>query len=474
MKNRLPDITTDFSDWYNDIVYRSELADSAPVRGCVVIRPYGTAMWESIKTVLDSKIKETGHQNVMLPLLIPESFFTKEAEHVEGFAPELAVVTHAGGKKLEEPLVVRPTSETMFYAMFARWIHSWRDLPLKLNQWCSVVRWEMRSRPFLRTSEFFWQEGHTAHATEAEAAHEVQLMLGEYIDLIENYLAIPVFKGRKPESEKFAGAKDTFTMEAIMPDGKALQMGTSHHITQSFGKAFDIAFQNKDGKLATPHFTSWGVSTRLIGALIMVHGDQKGLIIPPKIAPIQVVIVPIIRKNQDNQAVLDKANEIYSALQAAGIRTKLDDNDQATPGAKFYAWELKGVPMRIEFGARDLEANSVMLANRLTGEKALTAIDELPSIITAQLVTIQTAMFERSEQMRQSLVKSGDKLTQWGPELEKNNGAYRAGWCLSQECEAKLKPFKATIRCLLEDDQAKECFACEAESVGDILIAKAY
>ncbi|MBT3827421.1 proline--tRNA ligase [bacterium] len=474
MKNKLPNITTDFSSWYNDVVYRSDLADTAPVRGCIVIRPYGCQIWESIKTILDKKIKDTDHENIMLPLLIPESFLRKEAEHIEGFAPELAVVTHAGGKKLEESLVIRPTSETMMYHMFSRWIKSWRDLPLKLNQWCSVVRWEKRPRPFLRTSEFFWQEGHTAHATEQEAHDEALLMLDQYIDLIQNYLAIPVIKGEKPESEKFAGAKNTYTMEAIMPDGKALQMGTSHHIQQSFGKAFDIAYQDKDGKLATPHFTSWGATTRLIGALIMTHGDQKGLILPPKVAPIQVVIIPIIKANQDNQAVLEEAQKIYSELKQSGIRVKLDLDATQTPGAKFYNWELKGVPVRIELGARDLESQSVTIANRLTCKKESIALTEISHMISKTLDDTQQALFQRAEARNQELTKRGNKLAEWGPILNKENGAYIVGWCQSDACEDKLKSCKATIRCLIATNESPECFACTKKSLGDIVVAKAY
>lgn len=299
---KLPDFNTNFSDWYNEVIYQAELADLSPVRGCIVIRPYGYAMWENIKGRLDERIKATGHENASFPLFIPESFLKKEAKHVEGFAPEVAVVTHAGGKELEEPLIVRPTSETMIHFMFAKWLRSWRDLPLKVNQWCNVVRWEMRTRPFLRTTEFFWQEGHTAHETLQEAETEVQTMLNEYVDLAQNWLAIPVFAGQKPESERFPGAEKTFTFEGIMPDGKALQMGTSHLLSQNFAKSFEMQFQDREGALAHPYLTSWGATTRLIGAVVMSHGDEKGLILPPKIAPIQVVIIPIYKTDTDKQA----------------------------------------------------------------------------------------------------------------------------------------------------------------------------
>ena len=335
---KLPDIKTKFPEWYQSVVYEAELADQAPVRGCIVIRPYGNAIWELIKSVIDKRIKETGHENVIFPLLIPQSFIEKEADHIEGFAPELAVVTHAGGKKLEEPLVIRPTSETMVHFMFAKWIKSWRNLPLKINQWANVVRWEMRPRAFLRTSEFFWQEGHTAHATREEAAQEVSTMLQEYVNLAQDYLAIPVFVGKKSKSEQFGGAEYTCTFEAFMQDGKAVQMGTSHLLSQNFAKSFDMKYQDKEGKLAFPYLTSWGITTRLIGAVVGSHGDDRGLIIPPKIAPIQAVIIPIL-KSDNKEKVLDHAYQMKADLEAVGVRVKVDDDDQKKPGAKFFAWK---------------------------------------------------------------------------------------------------------------------------------------
>jgi len=361
----LPDIKKDFPAWYQEIVFQAELADHSPVRGAMVIRPYGYAMWERTKAILDRRIKETGHQNAAFPLLIPESFLKKEAEHVEGFAPELAVVTIAGGKKLEEPLVIRPTSETIVHYMFAKWIKSWRDLPLKINQWANVVRWELRPRPFLRTTEIFWQEGHTAHETHQEAEDEAQMMMQEYVTLAQDYLAIPVVTGLKTEQEKFPGAEKTLTFEALMQDGKALQMGTSHVLSQSFAKAFDMKFQDRDEKIAYPYLTSWGVSTRLIGAVVMVHGDQKGLVLPPKIAPIQVVIIPIFKKGQDNAAVLQAARHLATELADNAISVHVDDDETKTPGAKFYHWELRGVPVRIEIGPRDLEQKQAMVVDRL-------------------------------------------------------------------------------------------------------------
>lgn len=471
---KLADINTDFSEWYNDVIYQAELVDQTPVRGAVVIRPYGWALWEEVKTVLDKKIKETGHQNASFPLLIPESFLKKEAEHVEGFAPELAVVTHAGGKQLEEPLVIRPTSETMIHFMFARWIKSWRDLPLKLNQWANVMRWELRPRPFLRTTEFFWQEGHTAHATKDEALAEVQLMLKEYVSLAQDYLAIPVVTGLKSATEKFPGAEETHTFEALMPDGKALQMGTSHLLSQSFAKAFDMKFQDKNEKVAFPFLTSWGTTTRLIGAVIMVHGDQKGLVLPPRVAPTQLVIIPILKKGADNSETLHKANEIAKSLKEAGLRVLVDEDESRTPGAKFYHWELRGVPVRIEIGPRDLEKNQAVVADRLGLSKQPIAIDELVTYCAEQLKLIQAEMYKRAIQKRASQWHKAEKLPNFATHLEKDGGFYQVGWCGAEECEAALKKYKATTRCLLAEKIAKQCFNCEKPSSSDVLVAKSY
>lgn len=471
MSTKLPNIKENFSEWYQEVVYEAELADQAPVRGCMVIRPYGYAIWENIQKVLDKKIKDTGHQNAAFPLLIPESFLKKEAEHVAGFAPELAVVTHAGGKQLEEPLVVRPTSETVIHYMFARWLRSWRDLPIKINQWASVVRWEMRPRPFLRTTEFWWQEGHTAHETYEESELEARTMLREYIDLIENYLAIPVVAGMKSETERFAGAEKTFTMEGLMQDGKALQMGTSHMISQSFAKAFDMKFQDREGNLSYPHLTSWGVTTRLIGGMIMTHGDQKGLIIPPKIAPLQLVIVPIIMGDDSKEAVRAQAQAL--ARELSDFRVQIDDRDQ-TPGSKFYHWEIRGVPLRIELGPRDLNNKQVVMVDRLGLGKEIVPFEQVVTKVREKLDLIQTHMFERAVAQRAQQWHKVAFFEEFAKNLEENGGFYQTGWCGSAECETKLKTIKATIRCVLPEKTFPTCFSCKEESKGDILAAKAY
>jgi len=473
--SKLPDIVKNFPEWYQDVIYQAELADQAPVRGCIVIRPYGNALWEEIKTILDKKIKDTGHQNALFPVLIPLSFIEKEAEHIAGFAPELAIVTHAGGKKLEEPLVVRPTSETMIHHMFAKWIKSYRDLPLKINQWANVMRWEKRPRAFLRTSEFFWQEGHTAHETEQEALQETLLMLSEYVDLAENYLAIPVIRGRKSESEQFPGAQATYTFEAFMLDGKALQMGTSHLLSQNFAKSFDMKFQNKDGQMAYPYLTSWGATTRLVGAIIASHGDQQGLIIPPRVAPIQVVIIPIYKSDEQQALVLLKARELAEKLNAAGIRTKCDDNDQMKPGAKFFAWELRGIPLRVEIGPRDLENNVALVASRLGGDKQSVSLASLVHEIATMLDTIQHVLYQRAEQRYQTMWNKIEKLADFGKKLEEQAGIYQVGWCKDAACEQLLKPYTGSIRCILEDrHEMKLCFGCEKPSLVDVIAAKSY
>jgi prolyl-tRNA synthetase len=468
---KLPDIKTNFSDWYNEVIYQSELADHSPVRGTIVIRPYGTALWERIRDILDKKIKDTGHENAIFPLFIPESFLKKEADHVEGFSPELAVVTYAGGKKLEEPLVVRPTSETIIHYMFARWIKSWRDLPLKINQWANVVRWELRPRPFLRTTEFFWQEGHTAHATAEEADEEALLMLGEYVDLAQNYLAIPVIVGEKTESEKFAGALKTYTFEGLMQDGKALQMGTSHRISQSFAKAFNMQFQSKDGTLEYPHLTSWGVTTRLMGAVVMTHGDDKGLVLPPRIAPIQVVIIPILKKNADNSAVIKAAQKIEQDL--TPIRVKIDDDESKTPGSKFYTWEMRGVPLRIEVGPRDLENKQAMISTRL-GKKIAVPLDSVDEIVANLLDEIQQELFDKAKKRLKAQWHRAEKLSDFGPIMEKNGGFYQTGFCGNPACEQELKKYKSFTRCLLKEKTFDSCFNCNHPSERDVVVAKAY
>lgn len=470
----LPDIKNQFPEWYQEVIYKAELADQSPVRGTMIVRPYGWSIWEHITKILDARIKETGHQNASFPLFIPESFLKKEAQHVEGFAPELAIVTHAGGKELEEPLVVRPTSETIIHYMFAKWITSWRDLPLKINQWCNVVRWEMRPRPFLRTTEFFWQEGHTAHETRDEAYEEVMLMLGEYVKLAQDYLAIPVIAGRKTDTERFPGAEITMTFEAVMQDGKALQMGTSHLLSQTFAKSFNIIFQNRDKEQAHPYLTSWGATTRLVGALVMTHGDQAGLVMPPRIAPIQVVIIPILMKDTDNQAVLDVVSRVYKELEAKNIRCHVDDRDYKTPGNKFYEWELKGIPLRLEIGPRDLKQGQATLVQRIDGEKRTIALEEVTKQIPGILERIHTLMFEKAHARLKSQWHKAKKLSEFGPTLAEHNGLYQTGWCGDAACEQQLKEYKAFTRCLIDENTFTECFYCTRPSKGDVLVAKAY
>ncbi len=473
--NKLPDIITHFADWYQEVVSLAELADHSPVRGSIVIRPYGFSIWELIKDKINERIKKTGHQNAAFPLLIPESFFKREAEHVEGFAPEMAVVTHAGGKLLEEPLVVRPTSETIIHYMFAKWIHSWRDLPLKINQWGNVVRWEMRPRPFMRTTEFLWQEGHTAHATQEEAHEEVLMMLREFVDLAQNWLAIPVIFGLKPEMEKFPGAQKTYTFEGMMQDGKSVQMGTSHLLSQSFAVSFDMTYQNENGEKCYPHLTSWcGATTRLIGTIIMVHGDQKGLVLPPKVAPIQVIIIPITKTGFDNDLIARTASQIQQRLELSGVRALVDEDMHKTPGAKFYHWELKGVPLRIELGPRDIATGTMIVADRLGIKKETIELQRLEQYINTQLECIQKELFDRASRYRERQSFKVEKLEVFGPELMLKAGFYQSGWCGGIECEQKLRIYQATIRCLPGTCQATHCFACDKKSTEDVVIAKAY
>lgn len=473
MSKKLPDITTHFADWYNEIVYQAELADQAPVRGCMVIRPYGWAVWENMQAVLDKQFKEQGVQNAAFPLLIPLSFLQKEAEHVEGFAPEIAVVTHAGGNELEELLVVRPTSETVIHHMFARWMHSWRDLPIKVNQWCSVVRWEKRARPFLRTTEFWWQEGHTAHENEQEAHDMAKKMHHVYRDFMHDVLAIPVFAERKPPHERFAGATETYTLEGIMPDGKALQMGTSHEISQSFAKAFDMTFQGREGQQTYPYLTSWGVTTRMIGAVVMSHGDSKGLILPPKIAPFHVVIVPIF-KADTQEAVLATTTKLADELKKQ-FRVTVDIDDSTTPGAKFYKWEMKGVPLRIEIGPRDIEKNQVVIVDRLESVKEICGFDALSETVTRKLNELQHKLFERALKRRtEQWVVTDKSLEELGPELAEGGKFYQVGWGGDVEAVNDLKKYHGTIRCILSSKESKTCFHTGKPSIYDIIIAKAY
>jgi prolyl-tRNA synthetase len=471
---KLPDITKDFSGWYNEVIYDAELVDHSPVRGCMVIRPYGYAIWERIQHVLDARIKATGHQNASFPLLIPQSFLQKEAEHVAGFAPELAVVTHAGGKELEEPLVIRPTSETIIHHMFARWIRSWRDLPLKINQWANVVRWEMRTRPFLRTTEFFWQEGHTAHETHEQADQEVHMILKEYVNLAHNYLAVPVFTGRKTEYEKFPGAEKTMTFEAFMPDGKALQMGTSHLLSQSFAHAFEMKFQDRNEQQSYPYLTSWGTTTRSIGATIMMHGDQKGLVLPPQIAPIQVVIIPILKSGYANEKIIATAKSLQNELEKAHVRVLIDDEEGKSPGSKFFKWELKGVPIRIELGPKDVEINQVVVVDRIGLGKCFISLSTITDEIATLLDTIQNKLFEKAQERIKLMHHTSDSLSEFGPLLEEHGNFYQTSWCGHATCEAELKHYKASIRCIREGLSFATCFSCKQASKHDVLVARSY
>jgi len=452
MKNLTP-MSEDFNQWYTDIIQEAELADYSPVKGTMVIRPYGYAIWENIQKYLDNRFKETGHKNAYFPLFIPKSFIEKEAEHVEGFSPELATVTHAGGKELEEPLIVRPTSETIINHMFSKWITSHRDLPMLINQWANVVRWEMRTRLFLRTSEFLWQEGHTAHVTNEEANEEAIKMLNIYEEFVQNVAAVSVTKGLKSEMEKFAGAEKTYSIEAMMLDKKALQAGTSHELGQNFSKAFDIQYSDEKNKLQHPYQTSWGVSTRLIGMIIMAHGDDKGLKLPPNLAPIQVVIVPIIPKKDDKQLVMKKVEEINKLLEKH--RIEIDDRDEVTPGFKFNEWELKGVPVRIEVGPRDIKNNKVIISRRdIDDSKQDVSFDNLSKEIDNLLTDIQNNMFKKSKDhmiKNTTHVESKDELID---KLNKTEGFVTCYWSENKEDEIEIKELtSATIRCYPLDNK---------------------
>jgi prolyl-tRNA synthetase len=439
----------DYSAWYNEVVVRAEMADHAPVRGCMVVRPYGTALWENVQQALDWRFKETGHQNALFPMLIPMSFMTKEAQHVEGFSPELAVVTHGGGKKLEEPLVVRPTSETMIGYMYAKWIRSYRDLPILINQWGSVMRWELRTRLFLRTTEFYWQEGHTAHATFDEAQEETLQMLDVYEDFAVNDAAIPVIKGRKSDSEKFAGADASYSIEAMMGNKWALQAGTSHNLGQNFAKAFDIEYLDRNNELQHCWTTSWGVSTRMIGAIIMAHGDNQGLRLPPKLAPYEVVMVPIWRNEEQKAAVLEATEQLRAEL-AGSFRVTLDDREGVTPGFKFNEWELRGVPLRIEIGPRDVEKQSVVLARRdIPGRdgKSFVPMAGLAGSVGSALNTIQADMLAAATAFRDANIHEPQDYKSLKEMVA--NGWVKAYWCGDNACETKIKDdTKATNRCI--------------------------
>jgi prolyl-tRNA synthetase len=480
MAEKVTPRSKDYARWYTEVIQRAELADYAPVRGCMVIRPYGYALWENIQQALDRRFKESGHQNAYFPLFIPESFIRKESEHVEGFAPELAVVTHGGGKKLEEPLIVRPTSETIIGHMYAKWIHSYRDLPLLINQWANVVRWEMRTRLFLRTLEFLWQEGHTAHATYEEAEEETVRMLEIYRDFAETDGAIPVITGRKSETEKFAGALHSYAIEAMMGDKKALQAGTSHNLGQNFAQAFDIKYLDVNNELQYCWTTSWGVSTRFVGAIVMVHGDDQGLILPPRLAPIQVVIVPIWRRPEERARVLAVAERIQEVLQPAGVRINLDAREQFTAGWKFNEWEMKGVPLRIEVGPRDVENEQAVLARRdrpgRAGKEAV-KMESLAPRVVELLDEIQQSLYSRALRFREDNTHRVRTFAEFQEVINGPEGFIDAYWCGSADCEANIKEeTKATIRCIPFDQPAGggPCVFCGNPAQERAIFARAY
>lgn len=480
-----------YSQWYNDIVKKADLAENSAVRGCMVIKPYGYAIWEKMHDALDKMFKDTGHVNAYFPLFIPKSFLSREADHVEGFAKECAVITHYRLKnspdgsgvivdpeaKLEEELIVRPTSETIIWSTYKNWIQSYRDLPLLCNQWANVVRWEMRTRLFLRTAEFLWQEGHTAHATEQEAREETARMLEVYADFAENFMAMPVLKGVKSPNERFAGAIDTYCIEAMMQDGKALQAGTSHFLGQNFAKAFDVQFLNKSNNLEYVWATSWGVSTRLIGALIMTHSDDNGLVLPPKLAPIQVVIIPIYKSDEQKAAITEKVQVLMAKLKAKGISVKYDDDDSQRSGWKFNEYEVKGVPVRVAIGPRDLENNQAEVARRDTLEKANYALDTLDETIEKLLDEIQHNLFQRSLEFRDSNIRKADTWEEFVDILDNKSGFVYAHWDGTTETEEKIKELaKATIRCIPFNNPLEEgkCILTGKPSKQRVIFARAY
>ena len=477
-EQKLPTRAEDFSEWYNQLVLKAELADYAPVRGCMIVRPYGWALWENIQQALDQRFKATGHVNAAFPLLIPRSFIEKEQSHVAGFSPELAVVTIGGGEKLEEPLVIRPTSETIIGHSYAKWIQSYRDLPVLINQWNSVVRWELRTKLFLRTLEFYWQEGHTAHATLEEAQAETRQMLDIYTDFAVNEAAVPVIPGRKSASERFAGADETYSIEAIMGDGKALQAGTSHNLGQNFAKAFNIRYLDREGALQFCWTTSWGLSTRFIGAIIMVHGDDQGLILPPRLAPIQVVVVPIYKTDEEKIAVSDVARKTREALTAAGIRVRVDEREGTSPGFKFNDWEMRGVPLRIEIGPKDVAKGSVVVARRdKPGREGKSFVPQegLPVAVATLLEEIQKALLDRARTFRDANTKDPASYEEFKAAVE--TGLARAFWCGSAECEARIKEeTKATMRCIpLDQPEGRgACFLCGEPASEKGIFGKAY
>jgi len=491
MAKELTSRSENYSQWYNDLVVKADLAENSAVRGCMVIKPYGYAIWEKMQAELDRMFKETGHVNAYFPLFIPKSFFSKEASHVEGFAKECAVVTHyrlmndPNGKgiivdpdaKLEEELIVRPTSETIIWSTYKNWIQSYRDLPILCNQWANVVRWEMRTRLFLRTTEFLWQEGHTAHATSQEAIEETGKMVNVYATFAEEFMALPVIKGSKSANERFAGAVETYTIEALMQDGKALQSGTSHYLGQNFAKAFDVKFANKEGKQELVWGTSWGISTRLMGALIMAHSDDNGLVLPPKLAPFQVVIVPIYKQEEQLTAISEKVNGIVVKLKSLGISVKYDNNDNKKPGWKFAEYELKGVPVRIAIGPRDLENGTVEVARRDTLEKQIVSIENIEIFIQQLLIDIQQNIYTKAIEFRKTMTTNVDTYEEFKDVLENKGGFIMAHWDGTSETEQKIKDeTKATIRCIPFDQPYEEgvCMYSGKPSKGRVIFALAY
>ncbi|MGH2786691.1 MAG: proline--tRNA ligase [Actinomycetota bacterium] len=475
--SKLPRQSEDFPAWYVEVVKQAGLAEHGPAKGTMIIKPHGFAIWEAIQRALDDRFKATGHENLYFPLFIPQKLLEREAEHVEGFSPELAVVTHAGGEELEEPLVVRPTSETTIWQAYGRWIQSYRDLPLLYNQWCNVVRWELRTRLFLRTSEFLWQEGHTAHATALEAQEEVLRMLDVYREVCEDVLAIPVIPGRKSDSEKFAGADTTYTIEALMRDAKALQCGTSHFLGQNFSKAYDVTFLNEKGDLDHPWGTSWGFTTRMVGGTIMVHGDDKGLRLPPAVAPVQVVVVPIYRSDEERGAVLGVANKVGDALVGNGVKVRVDDRDQYRPGYKFSEWELKGVPLRFEIGPKDVEADQVVVANRVTGSKDVRPTADAVTGAAAALLDVQSALFEQARVFRDENTHDIDDYDSFVTGIDERLGFWKGTWCGEISCEQKVKEdTAATLRVLpLErEDPGAPCTVCGKPGAERAIWARAY
>ena len=483
---KLPTRAQDFSEWYNQLVLKAQLADYAPVRGCMIVRPYGWALWENIQQALDRRFKATGHQNVAFPLFIPKSFIEKEKHHVEGFSPELAVVTIGGGEELAEPLIVRPTSETIIGHMWSKWIQSYRDLPVLMNQWNSVVRWELRTKLFLRTLEFYWQEGHTAHATQQDAMEETRQMLDIYADFAVNDAAIPVIPGKKSDAEKFAGADITYSIEAMMGDGKALQSGTSHFLGQNFAQAFEVRYLDQKGELQYCWTTSWGLSTRIVGAIIMVHGDDQGLVLPPKLAPYQAVIVPIFKNDEEKAAVLGVAKELKMRLAKAGIRVTLDEREGQSPGWKFNDWEMRGVPLRIELGPKDVAKQSAVLARRdRPGKegKVFASLADLPSTVEKLLGEIQDSLHRKALSFRRSNTHNAQTYEEFKKAVE--GGFAYSGWCGSSECEERIKEeTRATMRCIPLDQDAVlgasggaasgKCVYCGQPAKNRAIFARAY